>query len=223
MLHRSSVAPSQTLLVTSLDPSMASGNFDSGTCDVLINSILVIIPMTAIAGCLIFALLGAGSTAGMLVFAILYGFFSGGCKCLSDPFYSPDRYLVALVISLIAAVAASYAVDLGEVGCVALGVCLRFSSRLIVKQHAHWDPVFLCGIRGIDWKPHCRSIAQRTQIYLVPPYRVCCGKYFFGCLRPASNLSVCGVGCCVVWHFFDVRFPHNGSQTKGDSETLIRS
>ncbi|KAF7799230.1 hypothetical protein EIP86_010462 [Pleurotus ostreatoroseus] len=40
----------------------------------------VIIPMTFISGILIFAMLGATSSAGMVVFGILYGFFSGGCK-----------------------------------------------------------------------------------------------------------------------------------------------
>ena len=36
--------------------------------------------MTAIAGVLIFAMFGAGSTGGLLAFAIVYGTFAGGCK-----------------------------------------------------------------------------------------------------------------------------------------------
>ena len=39
----------------------------------------VIIPMTTIAGLLMFAMFGATTVGGMLAFAILYGFFSGCC------------------------------------------------------------------------------------------------------------------------------------------------
>jgi len=45
----------------------------------------VIIPMTLISGCLAFAFLGAHSNGGLLVFAILYGFFSGGFVSVSAP------------------------------------------------------------------------------------------------------------------------------------------
>ncbi|TFK45969.1 MFS general substrate transporter [Heliocybe sulcata] len=67
----------------------------------------VAIPMTFIAGGLIFALFGATSTGGMVVFALLYGFFSGG------------------FISLIAPIAASFATNLGEVG-VRIGILCFF-------------------------------------------------------------------------------------------------
>jgi hypothetical protein len=40
----------------------------------------IIIPITYACGIIFFAMLGAGSLGGMIVFAILYGFFSGGCK-----------------------------------------------------------------------------------------------------------------------------------------------
>ncbi|KAJ6544706.1 MFS general substrate transporter [Mycena sp. CBHHK59/15] len=58
----------------------------------------VIIPMTFISGCLAFALLGARSNGGLLVFAILYGFFSGGFVSVSAP------------------ASASFSRNLGEVG-----------------------------------------------------------------------------------------------------------
>ncbi|KAJ7907884.1 MFS general substrate transporter [Mycena leptocephala] len=45
----------------------------------------VIIPMTFVSGCLAFAFLGAHSNGGLLVFAILYGFFSGGFVSVSAP------------------------------------------------------------------------------------------------------------------------------------------
>ena len=41
----------------------------------------VLIPMTAVSGCLIFAMFGATSPGALVAFAILYGFFSGGCAC----------------------------------------------------------------------------------------------------------------------------------------------
>lgn len=37
------------------------------------------IPVTAISGCLIFAMFGATNEIGLVLFAIVYGFFSGGC------------------------------------------------------------------------------------------------------------------------------------------------
>lgn len=42
--------------------------------------LVVIVPMTGIAGVLIFAMFGAGSTGGLLAFAIVYGVFAGGCE-----------------------------------------------------------------------------------------------------------------------------------------------
>ena len=39
---------------------------------------IVVIPMSFVSGVLMFAMFGAGSQGGMIVFAILYGFFSGG-------------------------------------------------------------------------------------------------------------------------------------------------
>ncbi|KAJ7848393.1 hypothetical protein B0H13DRAFT_2361891 [Mycena leptocephala] len=45
----------------------------------------VIIPVTFISGCLAFAFLGAHSDGGLIVFALLYGFFSGGLVSLSAP------------------------------------------------------------------------------------------------------------------------------------------
>lgn len=35
--------------------------------------------MTAISGALVFAMLGVSTTAGMFIFALVYGFFSGSC------------------------------------------------------------------------------------------------------------------------------------------------
>ena len=37
--------------------------------------------MTFISGILIFAMFGATSPGALVAFAILYGFFSGGCAC----------------------------------------------------------------------------------------------------------------------------------------------
>ncbi|KAJ6501019.1 MFS general substrate transporter [Mycena vitilis] len=45
----------------------------------------VILPLTFISGIMAFAFLGAKSDAGIIVFAILYGFFSGGFISLSVP------------------------------------------------------------------------------------------------------------------------------------------
>ncbi|KAJ7512581.1 MFS general substrate transporter [Mycena galericulata] len=46
---------------------------------------LVIIPIGIISGGLAFAFLGAGSNGGLIVFALLYGFFNGGFVSLSAP------------------------------------------------------------------------------------------------------------------------------------------
>jgi hypothetical protein len=46
----------------------------------------LVTPFCAIAGILIFAMLGAKSVGGLVVFCILYGFFSGACTIiLSQP------------------------------------------------------------------------------------------------------------------------------------------
>ncbi|KAH0828906.1 MFS general substrate transporter [Lanmaoa asiatica] len=46
---------------------------------------LVIIPITVVAGGLVFAMLGATSDGGVVAFAILFGFFSGGFVSLTAP------------------------------------------------------------------------------------------------------------------------------------------
>ncbi|KAL0958740.1 hypothetical protein HGRIS_014066 [Hohenbuehelia grisea] len=43
----------------------------------------VMIPSTVISGGLVYAMFGASSQAGLVTFAIFYGFFSGGCECFS--------------------------------------------------------------------------------------------------------------------------------------------
>jgi MFS family permease len=76
------------------NPFILSGNLADA------ESFVVIIPMTVISGCLAFAFLGAHSDGGLLVFAILYGFFSGGFVSVSAP------------------ASASFSRNLGEVGYV---------------------------------------------------------------------------------------------------------
>ncbi|THG98150.1 hypothetical protein EW026_g4001 [Hermanssonia centrifuga] len=58
----------------------------------------VMIPVTAISGCLIFAMFGATNEIGLVLFAIVYGFFSGG------------------FVSIIAPASATFSKDVGEVG-----------------------------------------------------------------------------------------------------------
>ena len=41
---------------------------------------IVLVPCTFISGGLVWAMFGAKNIAGVIVFGILYGFFSGGCK-----------------------------------------------------------------------------------------------------------------------------------------------
>ena len=50
----------------------------------------VLIPMTAVSGCLIFAMFGATSPGALVAFAILYGFFSGGCTSSPLSLLSPS-------------------------------------------------------------------------------------------------------------------------------------
>ncbi|RPD71696.1 MFS general substrate transporter [Lentinus tigrinus ALCF2SS1-7] len=99
----------------------------------------VIIPMTAISGCLIFAMFGATSNGALIAFAIFYGFFSGG------------------FISLIAPCAASFSVDVGEVGtrigvaCFIVGFALLtgnpISGALLKSPHYEWqNPILFSSI-----------------------------------------------------------------------------
>ena len=45
-----------------------------------------LVPITAITGILVFAIFGITEAAGTVVFAVLYGFFSG--SCMYSPFHS---------------------------------------------------------------------------------------------------------------------------------------
>lgn len=71
---------------------------------------------------LVFLMFRATTVGGTIAFAILYGFFSGGCECLK---VSPSRPLVvrqaadcATVASLLTPLLALFARDLSEVGYV---------------------------------------------------------------------------------------------------------
>ncbi|KAK7046836.1 MFS general substrate transporter [Favolaschia claudopus] len=92
---------SQTLQTYSLAIMNAAG-FVGRTIPMYYADILglfnVLIPMTIISGGLAFAFLGATSNAGLIVFAILYGFFSGG------------------VVSTAAPASASFSRNVGEIG-----------------------------------------------------------------------------------------------------------
>ena len=77
--------------------------------------------MTAIAGVLIFAMFGAGSTGGLLAFAIVYGIFAGGCEyhvytSLVD--WTRALMNVLTVLSLVAPMVAMFAKSVDEVGYV---------------------------------------------------------------------------------------------------------
>lgn len=67
-------------------------------------------------GVLIFALLGVDSTPGVIVFAILYGFFSGACQCSRSIFAHATNH--TLVSSLCPPTLASLAKDVSEIGQV---------------------------------------------------------------------------------------------------------
>lgn len=69
----------------------------------------VVIPCGFISAGLLWALLGVTTTAGVIVFGVLYGFFSGG-------------YLTVATVSL-----ASTSVDASDVGWVFSFPCPRFS------------------------------------------------------------------------------------------------
>ncbi len=86
------------------------------------SSSLVMIPVTVISGVLIFAMFGATNSAGMIVFAILYGFFSGGGAVFVSLATIPNSFTLVwyLVISILAPVTAGFSRDVGEVGYVIL-------------------------------------------------------------------------------------------------------
>ncbi|KAJ3532111.1 hypothetical protein NM688_g7472 [Phlebia brevispora] len=99
----------------------------------------VILPMTYISGILIFAMFGAGSSAGMVVFAILYGFFSGA------------------FISIIAPVMATFSKDINEVGsrigvfCFVVGFAILtgnpIAGALLKPPEYAWDrPIIFAGV-----------------------------------------------------------------------------
>ena len=48
--------------------------------DYILSSLIVLLTFTVISGGLMFAMFGATSNGAIIVFAILYGFFSGACK-----------------------------------------------------------------------------------------------------------------------------------------------
>lgn len=41
----------------------------------------VVIPVSVVMGALVFVMFGVTNTAAVIVFSILYGFFSGACQC----------------------------------------------------------------------------------------------------------------------------------------------
>jgi hypothetical protein len=75
---------------------------------IALNSSIVVVPFTFIAGGLVWAMYGATDIAGVIVFGIFYGFFSGGCKFLviRYPMSAADMQL-GTVISLVNPVAAT--------------------------------------------------------------------------------------------------------------------
>lgn len=74
------------------------------------------LPFTALSCGLIFAMLGASHVGGMVIFALLYGFFSGGCESTVGPLLLSNLLNASSDITLIVPAAASFARDLNELG-----------------------------------------------------------------------------------------------------------
>lgn len=82
----------------------------------------MLLPCIFISSALVFAMLGIKNFAGVAVFAILYGFWSGSCMYHLSP--STQRYLrpLALDVSLIPSLLAQFSQHPGEHGYVDLYV-----------------------------------------------------------------------------------------------------
>ena len=79
----------------------------------------VVIPISLVMGALVFVMFGVTSTAAIIVFSILYGFFSGACKPCS-PCEPPWRTLTKsdIVIALVPSVLAVLSRRTEELGYV---------------------------------------------------------------------------------------------------------
>lgn len=77
-------------------------------------------PVSVISAGLSFAMFGATTTGGVIAFAILYGFFSGGCESVSCILVIARLFIDVspTVASLLPATLAVFSRDLSEVGCV---------------------------------------------------------------------------------------------------------
>lgn len=114
----------------------------------------VLWPITAITGCLVFAMYGAKSTGAVIVFSILYGFFSGA------------------YIALLAPTVAAMARDLSEIG-LRLGVAYFLTSFAMLTG----TPIVgaLVGTK-VDWS---RGIVFSGVVILVGAGIVCIARHLF--------------------------------------------
>lgn len=102
-------------------------------------------PVAVITGGLIFAMYGASSPGGAIVFAILYGFFSGGCEWLR---FSAQQMVAngpcararSAVVSLVPPTIAVLSRDVNEIGCAA-------SSAACIPPDFWLTPICLCSFR----------------------------------------------------------------------------
>jgi hypothetical protein len=89
----------------------------------------VIAPCVLFASVLVFCTLAIKDVAGTMIFAILYGFFSGSCKWIPTS-SNVVMALMALDVSVLAPMISSTADTDSEIGA-RLGVCFTFTGQTI--------------------------------------------------------------------------------------------
>ncbi|QRV97282.1 major facilitator superfamily transporter [Ceratobasidium sp. AG-Ba] len=98
----------------------------------------LLIPCSAISGALIFAMLGVKSSGALIVFAILYGFFSGAYVSLLSP-------MIISLSSNISEIGIRLGITFGIIAFAAL-TGTPIAGALLTEQQKWWRPITFSGI-----------------------------------------------------------------------------
>ena len=133
-------------------------------------------------GIMLFALLGIRSTAGIVVFAIIYGFFTGACACACLLFILNSLSFLKIcvrsgaVVSLLAPTIATLTANKGEIGCVrSCELSALDRGRLTLRQAADGRRV-LPNVVRVSVRHACAGRPVGDHLPMVAAHHLQCGE-----------------------------------------------
>lgn len=141
----------------------------------------VVCPVAICSAGLLFVMFSATNTANVIVFAILYGFFSGGCEYLAFVLEDIANTLQCITVSsLIPPTIAALSPDLTEIGCVLRHHTSIHADHVVIvdSKNSHGNRVLYELVRAANRHADYRRVTETVP--MVQTNHIQRGKWYTG-------------------------------------------